>query len=57
MKIYVPEKGLNQLLQLCTARTVFLILATIGLYTVMLEVCPWLTNEKQRKSDIRLLDQ
>ena len=45
---------LNQLLQLCTARTVFLILVTVRLYTVMPEVCHWLTNEKQRKTDILL---
>ena len=43
--------------QLCTALTVFSILATVRLYTVMPEVCCWLTNEKQRKSDIRLTDQ
>ena len=47
----------NQLLQLCTARTVFSILVTVRLYTVMPEVCHWLTNEKQRKTDIRLTDQ
>ena len=47
----------NQLLQLCTARTVFSILVTVGLYTVMLEVCRWLINEKQRKTDICLTDQ
>ena len=39
----------NQLLQLCTARTVFPILVTVRLYTVMPEMCHWLTNEKQRK--------
>ena len=27
------------------------------LYTVMLEVCRWLTNEKQRKTNICLTDQ
>ena len=43
----------NQLLQLCTAHTVFLILVTVRLYTVMFEVCCWLTDEKQRKTDIR----
>ena len=47
----------NQLLQLCTARTVFSILVTVQLYTVMPEVCHWLTNEKQRKTAIRLTDQ
>ena len=49
----------NQLLQLhvCTARTVFSILVTVRLHTVMPEVCRWLTNEKQRKIDIRLTDQ
>ena len=40
----------NQLLQLCTACAVFSIMVTVGLYTVMPEVCPWLTNEKQRKT-------
>ena len=33
----VSEK--NQLLQLCTARTVFSILVTVRLYTVMPDVC------------------
>ena len=48
----------NQLLQLCTARTVFSILVTARLYTVMPAVCHWLTNEKLRKkTDIRLTDQ
>ena len=47
----------NQLLQLCTARTVSSILVTVRLYTVMPEVCRWLTNEKQRKTDIPLTDQ
>ena len=51
------ENNLNQLLQLCTARTVFSMLATVRLYTVMPEVCRRLTNEKQRKTDIRLSDQ
>ena len=51
----------NQLLQLCTARTVFSIyighcMVTVRLYK-MQEVCHRLTNEKQRKSDIRLTDQ
>ena len=32
-------------------------LVTVRLYTVMLEVCRWLTDEKQRKTDIRLTDQ
>ena len=36
----------NQLLQLCTARKVFSILVTVRLYTVMPEMCRWLTNEK-----------
>ena len=40
----------NQLLQLCTARTVFSMLITVWLYTVMPEMCRWLTNEKQRKA-------
>ena len=40
--------------QLCTARSVFPILVTVQLYTVMPEVCRYLTNEKQRKTDIRL---
>ena len=44
-------------LQLCTARTVFSILVTVRLYTVMPEVCRWLTNENQRKTDMRLTDQ
>ena len=39
----------NQLLQLCTARTVFPILVTVRLYTAMPEVCHWMTIEKQRK--------
>ena len=47
----------NQLLQLCTARTVFPILGTVRLYTAMPAVCHWLTNEKKRKTDIRLTDQ
>ena len=42
----------NQLLQLCTARTVFSILVSVQLYTVMPEVCHWLTNEEQIKTDI-----
>ena len=49
------EKYQNQLLQLCTAGTVFSILVTVRLYTVMPEVCHWLTNEKQKKTDILLL--
>ena len=47
-------QNLYQLLQLCSARTVFSILVTVRLYTVMPEVCRWLTNEKQRKTDSRL---
>ena len=47
----------NQLLQLCTARTVLSVLVTVRLYTVMPEECRWLTNEKQSKTDIRLTDQ
>ena len=35
----------------------FSILVTVRLYTVMPEVCRWLTNEKQRKTDIRSTDQ
>ena len=53
----VPIISGKQLLQLCTARTVFSILVTIEVYTVMPAVCRWLTNEKQRKTDIRLTDQ
>ena len=49
--------NLNQLLQLCTARTVFSILVTVLLYIVMQEVRRWLTNEKPRTTDIRLTDQ
>ena len=49
--------GRNQLMQLCTARTVFSILANVRLYTVMPEMCRSLTNEKQRETDIRLTDQ
>ena len=30
---------------------------TVRLYTVMPEVCRWLTNEKQRKTDIRSTNQ
>ena len=40
----------NQLLQLCTTRTVLSILVTVRLYIVMAEMCRWLTNEKQRKT-------
>ena len=47
----------NQLLQLCTGCTVFSISVTVRLLTVMPEVCHGLTNEKQRKTDIRLNDQ
>ena len=47
----------NQLLQLCTARTVFSILVTIRLYTVIVEACRQLTNEKQRKTDRRVAEQ
>ena len=39
------------------ARAVFSILFTVRLYTVMPEVCRWMINEKQRKTDIRLTDQ
>ena len=35
----------------------FSILVTVLLYTLIPEVCRWLTNEKQRKTDIRLTDQ
>ena len=49
--------ALNQLLQLCTARTVFSILVTVRLYSVMVEVCCRLTNEKQRKTDRHVTDQ
>ena len=44
---------MNRLLELCTARIVFSILVTVRLYTVITEVSRWLTNEKQRKTDIR----
>ena len=37
--------------------SVFGILVTVRLYTVMPEVCRWQTNEKQRNTDIRLTDQ
>ena len=47
----------NQLLQLCTTRTVLSILVTVRLYTVMAEMCRWLTSEKQRKTDRRVTDQ
>ena len=46
MKLKFTNK---QLLQLCMARKVFSILVTVWLYTVMPEVCRWLTNEKQKK--------
>ena len=46
----------NQLLQLCTAAQCFR-LVTVRLYSVMPEVCRWLTNEKQRKTDICLTNQ
>ena len=45
----------NQLLQLCKAHKIFSI--SVRLDTVMSEACRWLTNEKQRKTDIRLTDQ
>ena len=35
----------------------FSILVTVWLYTVMVEVCRWLTNEKQRKTDRHVTDQ
>ena len=47
----------NQLLQLCTTRSVFSILVSVRLYMVMAEVYRWLTNEKQRKTDRRVTDQ
>ena len=53
----IPGIEIYQLLQLCTARTGFPILVTVRLYTVMPEVCRWLTIEKQRKTDIRLTHQ
>ena len=55
--LLVLENNRNKPLQLCTASTVFSILITVRLYTVMPEVCRWLTNEKQRQTDIRLTDQ
>ena len=42
---------------LCMARTVFSILVTVRLYTVMPAVCRRLTNEKQTKTAFRLTDQ
>ena len=53
----IVEIGEKQLLQLCTARAVFSIMVTVRLYTVTPGACHWLTNEKQRKTDIRLTDQ
>ena len=35
----------------------FSILVTVQLYTMMPEVCRWLTNEKQRKTDIHSINQ
>ena len=35
----------------------FSILVTIGLYTMMLEVCRWLINEKLKKIDISSTNQ
>ena len=50
--------ALNQLLQLCTACTVFSILVTVRLNSVMVEVCCRLmTSEKQRKTDRHVTDQ
>ena len=40
----------NQLLQLCAALALFPTVVTVRLYTVISEVCRWLTNEKQRKN-------
>ena len=57
MYFFLELKKQQQLLQLSTARTMFPILGTLWLYTVKQEVCRWLTNEKQRKTDIRLTDQ
>ena len=39
ISVLLVFKFCNQLLQLCTARTVFSILVTVRLYTVMVEVC------------------
>ena len=48
----------KKLLQLCPARSVFDIGHSNVIHcTVTSEVCRWLTNEKQRKTDIRLTDQ
>ena len=55
--LHSSENNLNQLLKVSTARTVFPKLVTLRLYTVTPEVCRWLTNEKQRKTDIRLTNQ
>ena len=34
----------------------FSILVTVRLYTVMAEVCRWLTNERQRKTGRRVTE-
>ena len=47
----------NQLLQLCTACTVFSILVAVWLHFMMQEVCCLLTSGKQRKIYIHLTDQ
>ena len=49
----------NQLLQLCTARVVFSILVTVQYGYIHCDAggVSLLTNEKQRKIDIRLTDQ
>ena len=57
MKEMKKKNKKKQLLQLCSARSVFSILDTVRLYTVMAEMCRWLTNEKQRKTDRRVTDQ
>ena len=55
--LFQKMDSVNQLLQLCTARSVFSILVGVRLYTMIPEVCHWLTKEKERKTDIRLTDQ
>ena len=42
---------------LFVSRTVSSILVSEHLYTGELEMCHWLTNEKRRKTDVRLTDQ
>ena len=51
------ETGRINLRLLQLYMTHYSILVTVRLYTVVPEMCCWLTNEKQRKIDIRLTDQ